>query len=85
MTEDQILHRLLVQFVMLKEEHSVMRVVLKSLIQSHPDPASLLSRFDELAKLREAADLAQPIDDQTLERRQGVIAEWRQYMHGGSF
>jgi hypothetical protein len=85
MSEEQILHRLLVQFVMLKEDHSAMRVVLKSLIQSHPDPTSLLARFDDLARLRESVDLGQPIDDQTVERRKQVIAEWRQCIDGGAF
>jgi hypothetical protein len=78
MNENQILHRLLVQFVMLKEEHSVMRLVLLSLIQTHQDRAALISRFDDLARAREDVDLGQPVDDQTLERRKQVIAAWRQ-------
>jgi hypothetical protein len=86
MNDDEILHRFLVQFVMLKEEHSAMRVVLQSLIQSHQDRTYLLSRFDNLAKLREEVDLGEPMDDQTLDRRKRRMAEWRQRIDGeGAF
>jgi hypothetical protein len=82
---DETLHRVLVQFVLIKEEHSVMRVVLQALIQSHKDRTSLLSQFDHLAKLREELDLSQPMDDQTLERRKRGIAEWRRRIDEGTF
>jgi hypothetical protein len=85
MNNDEILHKLLVQFVMLKEDHSVMRLVLQSLIQSHQNRAVLLSRFNDLAKVREEVDLSQPMDDQTLERRKQVIATWRESIESGPF
>jgi hypothetical protein len=83
MDEEQILHRLLVQFVTLKEEQAAMRVVLQSLIESHENRATLLSRFDDLARVRQEVDLGQPMDDQTLERRRRAIAAWRQCIDEG--
>lgn len=67
----------------MQEQLSAQDVVLKALIDSHPDKARLLAALDIHIGIKRTLEEAAPILDSEIESLQRRLAAWRRLIEGG--